>query len=251
MEWWQAFLLAVVEGITEFLPVSSTGHMILFSRLVGLQSNSFVTSYQVIIQFGAILSIVIMYLKRWREVLSMYKEIGLALIPTGVVGLFFYPFIKNVLMASQLVVVVSLLLGGLFMILVERFLVNSKARHVRVIDHFLIGIGQSMAVIPGVSRSMATIMTARLLGMSREKSVEFSFLLAVPTMIMASGKEIFETSTQIESGGWGMIGFGLVVSFLVAWLVNNWFISYVKRNSFSVFGWYRIVLALVYIIFVL
>ena len=246
-----ALILGIVEGITEFLPVSSTAHLILASRLLALDSE-FVKSFEIIIQFGAILSVVVLYWKKfWNwEVL---KKLVVAVIPTGVIGLTVYKAVKGYLLGNLTVVLLSLLIGGIALIVFERFR-NGAERDVDFSEityrkAFLIGLFQAIAVIPGVSRSAATIVGGSLLGVSKRTIVEFSFILAVPTMLAATGLELIKSHAAL-SGNFGILGIGFVVSFVTAIAAIKWLLAYVKKRDFSLFGWYRIVLALVfYVVF--
>ena len=243
-----AVLLGVVEGVTEFLPISSTAHLILASRALGLTETEFLKSFEIIIQLGAILSFVVLYWKRFLDV-DVLKKLVVAVIPTGVIGLTVYKAIKGYLMGSIAVILTSLVVGGIALIVFERF----QERDDREVDFreityrkaFLIGLFQAIAVIPGVSRSAATIVGGSLLGVSKRTIVEFSFMLAVPTMLAATGLELLKSQAAL-SGNFGVLGIGFVVSFITAIVAIKSFLAYLKKRDFSLFGWYRIVLALVF-----
>ena len=243
-----AVVLGIVEGITEFLPISSTAHLILASKALRLQDTEFLKSFEIIIQLGAILSVVVLYWKRFLS-LDVLKKLVVAVIPTGVIGLTVYKAIKGYLLGNVTVVLWTLLIGGIALIIFERF----QQRDDRDVDFseisyrkaFLIGLFQAIAVIPGVSRSAATIVGGSLLGVSKRTIVEFSFMLAVPTMIAASGLELVKNRSAID-GNFGILAIGFVVSFLTAILAIKSFLSYIKKRDFSAFGWYRIVLAVVF-----
>lgn len=242
-----AIILGIVEGITEFLPISSTAHLILASRLLALDSE-FVKSFEIIIQFGAILSVVVLYWKKfWHW--DVLKKLVVAVIPTGVIGLTVYKAVKGYLLGNITVVLLSLLIGGIVLIVFERFRASSD----REVDFgeitygkaFLIGLFQAIAVIPGVSRSAATIVGGSLIGVSKRTIVEFSFMLAVPTMLAATGLELVKGRAAL-AGHYGVLAVGFVVSFVTAIVAIRTFLGYIKRHDFSVFGWYRVVLAVVY-----
>ncbi|HKH90322.1 MAG TPA: undecaprenyl-diphosphatase UppP [Gemmatimonadaceae bacterium] len=243
-----AVLLGVVEGVTEFLPISSTAHLILSSRALGLAESEFLKSFEIIIQFGAILSVVVLYWRRFFDI-DVLKKLVVAVIPTGLIGLTVYKAIKGFLMGSLAVVLISLVVGGIALIVFERF----QEREDRDVDFreityrkaFLIGLFQAIAVIPGVSRSAATIVGGSLLGVSKRTIVEFSFMLAVPTMLAATGLELLKSQAAL-SGNFGILGIGFVVSFITAIVAIKSFLAYLKRRDFSLFGWYRIALALVF-----
>jgi undecaprenyl-diphosphatase len=243
-----AVILGIVEGITEFLPISSTAHLILASKALGLQDTEFLKSFEIIIQLGAILSVVVLYWNRFFN-LEVLKKLVVAVIPTGVIGLTVYKAIKGYLLGNVAVVLTTLLVGGIALIVFERF----QQRDDRDVDFseisyrkaFLIGLFQAIAVIPGVSRSAATIVGGSLLGVSKRTIVEFSFMLAVPTMLAASGLELVKGRAGI-AGHLEILAIGFIVSFLTAILAIKSFLGYIKKRDFSAFGWYRIVLAVVF-----
>jgi undecaprenyl-diphosphatase len=242
-----ALILGIVEGITEFLPISSTAHLILASRLLALDSE-FVKSFEIIIQFGAILSVVVLYWKKfWHW--DVLKKLVVAVIPTGVIGLTVYKAVKGYLLGNLTVVLLSLLIGGIVLIVFERFRRTTEGdvdfREITYRKAFLIGLFQAIAVIPGVSRSAATIVGGSLIGISKRTIVEFSFMLAVPTMLAATGLELVKSRAAL-AGNYGVLGVGFVVSFITAIIAIKTFLGYIKRHDFSVFGWYRVVLAAVY-----
>ena len=243
-----AVVLGIVEGITEFLPISSTAHLILASRALGIQETEFLKSFEIIIQLGAILSVVVLYWNRFLH-LEVLKKLVVAVIPTGVIGLTVYKAIKGYLLGNVAVVLVTLLVGGIALIVFERF----QQRDDRDVDFteisyrkaFLIGLFQAIAVIPGVSRSAATIVGGSLLGVSKRTIVEFSFMLAVPTMLAASGLELLKNRSALD-GNLTILAIGFVVSFITAILAIKSFLGYIKKRDFTFFGWYRIALAIVY-----
>jgi undecaprenyl-diphosphatase len=242
-----ALILGIVEGITEFLPISSTAHLILASRLLALDSE-FVKSFEIIIQFGAILSVVVLYWKKfWHW--DVLKKLVVAVIPTGVIGLTVYKAVKGYLLGNLTVVLLSLVIGGIALIVFERFRPTSETEvdfsEITYRKAFLIGLFQAIAVIPGVSRSAATIVGGSLLGISKRTIVEFSFMLAVPTMLAATGLELVKGRAAL-AGNYAILAVGFVVSFVTAILAIKSFLGYIKKRDFSIFGWYRIVLAAVY-----
>ena len=243
-----AIILGIVEGITEFLPVSSTAHLILTSHVLGIAESEFVKSFEIIIQLGAILSVVVLYWSRfWNwEVL---KKLVVAVIPTGVIGLTVYKVIKGYLLGNITVVLLALLVGGIALIVFERFQQSNESEvdftEITYRKAFLIGLFQAIAVIPGVSRSAATIVGGSFIGVSKRTIVEFSFMLAVPTMLAATGLELVKNRSAL-SGNYGMLAVGFVVSFITAIIAIKSFLGYIKKRDFSIFGWYRIVLAAVY-----
>ena len=194
------FILSLVEGITEFLPISSTGHLILASRLLGIYTTEFTKTFEIAIQLGAIMAVVFLYFKKFTQSVDLYKKLFIAFIPTAVVGFILYPFIKGYLLGSSQVVVWSLFLGGIVLILFEKYhkptvhpASPAGRRSLSTVHYFVIGLFQSISVIPGVSRAAATIIGGLLTGLKRETATEFSFLLAVPTMFAATSLDIYNS----------------------------------------------------------
>jgi undecaprenyl-diphosphatase len=248
MSLFDAIILGIIEGVTEFLPISSTAHLSLASRAMHLTETEFLKSFQIIIQLGAILSVVVLY---WGKFWSwdVIKKLVVAFIPTGVVGLTVYKALKSYLLGNMTVVLLSLILGGIALILYERF---QPMRDREEIDFseitygkaLMIGLFQSLAIVPGVSRSAATIVGGSFIGISKRTIVEFSFMLAVPTMLAATVLELIKSPAL--TGNFGVLGVGFVVSFVTAILAIKSFLSFIKKRSFAAFGWYRIVLAVVF-----
>jgi undecaprenyl-diphosphatase len=243
-----AVVLGIVEGITEFLPISSTAHLILASRALGIADTEFLKSFEIIIQLGAILSVVVLYWTRFFH-LEVIKKLVVAVIPTGVIGLTVYRVIKGYLLGNVAVVLTTLLVGGVALIVFERFQERDDRdvdfREITYRKAFLIGLFQAIAVIPGVSRSAATIVGGSLLGVSKRTIVEFSFMLAVPTMLAASALELVKGRDAL-AGHFDVLAIGFVVSFVTAIAAIKSFLGYIKKRDFSAFGWYRIVLAVVF-----
>jgi undecaprenyl-diphosphatase len=244
----QALILGLVEGITEFLPISSTAHLILASRVLHLAETEFVKSFQIIIQLGAILSVVVLY---WNKFWSwdILKKLVVAFIPTGVIGLTVYKAVKGYLLGNMTVVLASLFVGGIALIAFERFFRRDDTEvdfsEITYRRALLIGLFQSIAIIPGVSRSAATIVGGSLIGISRRTIVEFSFMLAVPTMLAASLLDLYKSHDALV-GNTGVLGLGFVVSFVTAIVAIKSFLTYLKKHDFAAFGWYRILLAVVF-----
>jgi undecaprenyl-diphosphatase len=247
----QAVIFGIVEGVTEFLPISSTGHLMLTGHVMGLSQTSFLKSFEIIIQFGAILSVLVLY---WRSFLldrEVLKRVVVAFIPTGILGLTLYKIIKRYLLASNSVVLWSLLLGGVFLIIFE-LIHREKDDTVEDLSKIpygtaiLIGLFQSIAMVPGVSRSASTIVGGLVLGLKRKTIVEFSFLLAVPTMLAATGLDLVKNLGQFSMGQVQFLSIGFVVSFLAALGGVKYLLSYIKKHTFIPFGVYRIVLVIVF-----
>jgi len=248
MDFISALILGVVEGISEFLPISSTGHLILASQLLSLPQTNFLKSFEIIIQLGAILSVVVLYWKSFFN-LELLKRLFVAFLPTGVIGLALYSIIKTYLLGSQAVVLWALAIGGVLIIAFELMHKEkegdeeSAPETVSYKHSFLIGLFQAIAIIPGTSRSAATIIGGLLLGLKRKTIVEFSFLLAVPTMLAATGLDLIKNASSFSTDQIGVLSVGFVVSFVVALLSIKFLLRYVRNHSFIAFGVYRIVLA--------
>ncbi|MDB4884302.1 MAG: Undecaprenyl-diphosphatase [Gemmatimonadetes bacterium] len=243
-----AVILGIVEGITEFLPISSTAHLILASRALGMGETEFLKSFEIIIQLGAIISVVVLYWRKFFD-FEVLKKLVVAVIPTGVIGLTVYKAIKGYLLGNVVVVLIALVVGGIALIVFERFQ-HAADRDVDFAEityrkAFLIGLFQAIAVIPGVSRSAATIVGGSLIGVSKRTIVEFSFMLAVPTMLAASGLELLKNRSALQ-GHMSVLAIGFVVSFITAIIAIKSFLGYIKKRDFSIFGWYRIALAIVF-----
>ncbi|PSJ43299.1 undecaprenyl-diphosphate phosphatase [Allosphingosinicella deserti] len=246
-------LLGIVEGVTEFIPVSSTGHLVLAAELLGFKSGASGT-FEIVIQLGAILAVLVLYWRRFLDVaiglfrldpqaLIFTRNILLGFLPSAVVGLIVYDGVKA-LLESPMTVAVALVVGGIAILILERLIKNPRVHSVEAMSWKValgIGVVQCLSMIPGVSRSGATIMGALSLGVERKTAAEFSFFLAVPTMLAASGYDLYKTSEALDSGAIGTIAIGFVVSFVVALVVIRWFINIVTRYGFAPFAWYRIV----------
>jgi len=244
----RAVILGIVEGVTEFLPVSSTAHLILASHALGIRETEFLKSFEIIIQLGAILSVVVLYWKKFLDI-EMLKKLVVAVIPTGVIGLTVYKAIKSYLLGNVPVVLAALVIGGILLILFSRLQHTpdheTDFTEITYRKALLIGLFQAIAVIPGVSRSAATIVGGSLIGVSKRTIVEFSFMLAVPTMLAASGLELIKNRSALN-GNLDILAIGFVVSFLTAIIAIKSFLGYIKKRDFAEFGWYRIALAVVY-----
>ena len=244
----QAFLLGIIEGVTEFLPVSSTAHLILASHVMHLGDSPFVKSFEIIIQLGAICSVVVLYwTKFWNWLI--FKKLVVATIPTGVIGLAFYKVVKTYLLGNIDVVLAALFLGGIVLLLFERFKTHSTAEadfsEITYAKAFWIGAFQAIAIIPGVSRAAATIVGGSLIGVSKRTIVEFSFMLAVPTMLAATALEVVKGRAAL-TGHVATLAAGFVVSFIAAIAAIKSLLNFIKTRDLTAFGWYRIVLAVVF-----
>lgn len=251
-------ILGIVEGLTEFLPISSTAHMVIVAEWLRLPATDFLKTFEISIQVGAILAVVIIF---WKKIWSSWELIGkiaAAFIPTAIIGLILYKIIKNYLLDNILVIALALLIGGILLIVLEKYFSRVKNlspsveveinKAISYKQAALIGTCQSLAVIPGVSRAAATIMGGLGLGVSRKNIVEFSFLLAIPTMIAATGLDLFKSRASIlaltpyEFAIW-LVGF--IAAFVTAIIGISFFMKFIKKNNFIPFGWYRIGLGLI------
>src|ERR1035437_7666588 len=217
----QALILSIVEGVSEFLPISSTGHMILAANLLKIAQSGFVKDFEIIIQLGAILAIVVLYWSTLFKSIEVWKRIIVAFIPTAIIGLVLFKFIKTYLLGNLYVTLVSLLIGGIILIVLE-LIYKEKEHHIDDIAKmtlpkaFVIGLFQSIAIIPGVSRSAATIVGALFLGTKRKAAAEFSFILAVPTMLAATGLDLIKTNLSYSFNEWVILVIGFFGAFIVA-----------------------------------
>ena len=251
MDTFQAIIIAIVEGITEFLPISSTGHMIITQKLLGIESNEFIKMFTVNIQFGAILSVIVLYWKRFFQTFDFYLKLFVAFIPAAVFGLLFNDLIES-LLDNVLVVAISLVLGGIVLIFVDKWFNNTdEEQQINYPRALKIGFFQVIAMIPGVSRSAATIIGGLTQKLTRKNAAEFSFFLAVPTMFAASAYELLKTYKVVDSDNIKILLTGNIVAFIVALIAIKGFIGFLTKHGFKVFGYYRIVIGLVIIIFIL
>ncbi len=255
MSIFDAVILGIIEGLTEFLPISSTGHLILVSTLLGIPQSSFNKTFEIVIQLGAILSVVFLYFNRIKNNMELWKKITAAFIPTGIIGFALYKIIKQYLF-NPYIVVISLIVGGILIIIIEKIMslksaVIDKMENVSYKKSVFIGIMQSLAVIPGTSRSAATIIGGLFAGMDRKTAVEFSFLLAIPTMFAATGYDLFKSGVHLDASQWHLIAIGFIVSFLSAIVAVKSFIAFISRFSLISFGVYRIIIGVLFLFLVL
>lgn len=247
----QAVILAIVEGITEFLPISSTGHLILTAKLLSIAQTEFIKSFEIAIQLGAILAVVVLYGRTLCGDVEVLKRVLAAFVPTAIVGFALYRLIKNIFMGSEHVVLISLFLGGAALIVFEKFY-NEKQEHKEQIKDITyrqavtIGLFQALSVVPGVSRAAATIVGGLLLGVRRKTIVEFSFLLAIPTMLAATGYDLLKTGAAFSKDQLLTLSLGFFVAFCVALFVIKFFLRFIKAHDFTIFGIYRIIIAVIF-----
>lgn len=251
MDLLQTIILGIVEGVTEFLPISSTGHMILTNQLLGVAESDFVKTFTIFIQLGAIAAVVVLYGRKLLFNLEVIKRLLVAFLPTAVIGLFFYHWVKVYLLGNSSVVLWSLLLGGLGLIIFEyiyREPVNAVADIAKISygQAFIIGLCQAVAIVPGISRAAATIVGGLAVGLKRRLIVEFSFLLAVPTMAAAAALDLLKSFNQISVNGWELLLVGFLTALVIALAAIKFLLQFIKKHDFTVFGWYRIGLAVLF-----
>ena len=244
-------LLGLIEGLTEFIPVSSTGHLLLAAHFLGFEQDK---TFEVVIQLGAILAIVVLYAaKLWQVFSTAHRDpaalrfiasVTLAFIPAVVFGVLAHDVIKSVLFESPRLIAVMLVLGGVVLVFLERIappVVNEDATTLPFRKALIIGLFQCLSLVPGVSRSGATIVGARLIGVSRRASAEFSFFLSIPTMLGAVAYDLLKSRDVLDFGAVSQIGVGFVVAFVSGFFVVKWALDYISRSGFALFGWLRII----------
>lgn len=293
MNFLDVIILSIVEGITEFLPISSTGHLVLTSHLLGLQQTEFLKSFEVIIQLGSILAVVILFFNKFfsfKKGIAINQKVWInviaAFIPTAIIGFALYKVIKGFLLGNELITVAALFIGGIALIVLEKVYISRHSRgggnpqeiktdprippkgtsfeeaarkddgissieELSIKQSMGIGLAQSVSIIPGVSRSAASILGGMFLGANRQTAVEFSFLLAIPTMMAATALDLIETNFTFSASEWQLLIIGFIGSFIVALVVVKWFVKYVQSNTFIPFGIYRIIVSIFYFIFIL
>jgi len=256
MDYLHAIILSIVEGITEFLPISSTGHMVLASKILNIAQTDFVKSFEIIIQLGSIFAIVFLYWKTISKNKEVWKKIIAAFIPTAIIGFFLYKTIKTLFLGNSIITLYALFIGGVLLILLE-MLYKEQDHHADNVEKisfknaFFIGVFQSISVIPGVSRSAATIIPALLLGTRRKTAVEFSFLLAIPTMLAATTLDLFKSNFAFTPSEYSILITGFIGSFIVAIFAVKFLLNFIKNHTFIPFGIYRIILSIVFWFFIL
>lgn len=269
MSYLDALILGIVEGITEFLPISSTGHMILVSSLLDIGTDSFTKSFEIIIQLGAILAVVYMYREKVFRNINLMFKVCVAFVPTAIIGLALYSIVKKYLLGNVYVVIVALFVGGIIILLFEKKYKGKleggrsvaeaapnepeneteslTENSISIKQALYIGLFQAIAIIPGVSRSAATIIGGQMVGLSRKIIVEFSFLLAIPVMCSATALDIYKHHESFSGNQFVLLAIGFVTAFFVALLAIKTFLAYIQKHSFAVFGVYRIILAIVFL----
>lgn len=250
-----ALIYGIVEGITEFLPISSTGHLMLTAKILQSGQTDFLKTFEVAIQCGAILAVVVLYWKTFIKSRAVWQRIMVAFIPTAIIGAVLYKVIKKVFLGSTDIVLWSLFIGGIALIVFEMFhkergdaLESIEAVTMR--QAVIIGLFQSLAVVPGVSRAAATIVGGLCVGLRRKTIVEFSFLLAVPTMAAATALDLFKSAQSFTYDQAVFLSIGFIASFAVAVVAIRFLLAFIKRHNFIPFGVYRMVVAVIFWFFV-
>ena len=250
----QAIILGVIEGLTEFLPISSTGHMILADSLMHISDKEFVKTFEIAIQLGAIAAVFMLYIRRFLKEPKLYLVLSIAFLPTGIVGLVAYKYIKALLF-NPISVSIALILGGVVLLFFDRL--SASREHSGPGHHhdvevspktgFMIGLFQTISMIPGVSRAAATIGGGLVMGLNRVRAVEFSFLLAVPTMVVATGYDLYKNRASLNAAHLDLLAIGTVVAFATAIIAVRFFVGYISKRGFMLFGIYRIVIGIVFL----
>lgn len=250
MNFLYSIILGAIEGFTEFLPISSTAHLLLFSKIFNLSHLYFLKTFVIFIQSGSILGLLFIYWRKFFSDLEKLKKVIFSFIPTSIIGFLFYKLIKNVFFNEILIVLAALFIGGVLIIIFE-FYYQKKMISKNVSDKisykqaFLIGLGQSLALIPGVSRSAATILTGLFLGIDRRTIVDFSFLLSVPVIITASLYDLYVNFNSFTLKEFDFLIAGFLASFVFSIFAVKFLINFIKNHSFVLFGVYRIIFAII------
>ena len=252
MNYFEALIIAIIEGITEFLPISSTGHMIIASSFMKLNQLEFTKLYTVNIQFGAILSVLFLYWKRFFRNLEFYFKLFVAFLPAAFIGFFFGDEIDS-LLENVMVVAITLLIGGIFLVFADKLFDENNLSNDESVSYkqaFSIGFFQCLALLPGVSRSGATIIGGMVNKLTKVRAAEFSFFLAVPTMFAASGYKLLKSYKMIGTEELKMLAFGNIIAFIVAMFAIKFLLKVLQSSGFKIFGYYRIALGLVILILI-
>jgi undecaprenyl-diphosphatase len=248
----QAIILAIIEGLTEYLPISSTGHMIIGASILGIAEHQFTKIFEVNIQFGAILAVIALYWKRFLQSFDFYVKLLIAFIPAAIIGFLLNDFIDSIL-ENVWVVAISLLLGGIILIFIDKYFEDKTHKeNPDYKDSLVIGLFQCIAMIPGVSRSASTIIGGMFMGLTRKAAAEMSFFLAVPTMFAASAYKLLKGyksgDLTFDNEQLMLLSIGNLVAFIVAIFAIRFFIGYLQKHGFKVFGYYRIALGIILLI---
>ncbi len=250
----QALILGIVEGVTEFLPISSTGHLILAQKLLGMEPTDMLASFDIAIQLGAILAALIVYARLLLQNRRVWFPVIVAFLPTAALGALLHSMIKSYLLGNATVVAWSLLVGGILIIVFERTYRPERAtvrapEDISLLSAFGIGLAQSLALIPGVSRAAATIIGGMMLKVDRRTIVDFSFLLAIPTMVAATVFDLMKSAGSFSSHDGMALAVGFIAAFITALAAIRWLLAFIKTNTFTAFGVYRIIIGILFLLF--
>ncbi|OGG32617.1 hypothetical protein A3I80_06220 [Candidatus Gottesmanbacteria bacterium RIFCSPLOWO2_02_FULL_40_10] len=248
----QIITLSIVEGVTEFLPISSTGHLILVSGLLKIIQSDFVKTFQIFIQAGAILAVLTLYFNTLRRNRRILFKIFISFLPAALTGLIFYRFIKTYLLGNQSVTIASLITGGIIIITIEKLLKNNNGKvsdlsHIGFFRAFIIGLFQSTSIIPGVSRAAASIIGGLAVGLNRETATVYSFLLAIPTISAATLYDLYKEKFIFSIEEMAILATGVIFSFFSALITVKFLIKFTAKHSFTAFGVYRIIIGLLFL----
>lgn len=255
MTYFEALIIAIIEGLTEFLPISSTGHMILAASLMNLDDPRFAETFEIVIQLGAILAVLFLYIKRFFVSITIYLKLLVAFLPTGIIGILAYKTIKLYLF-NPYVVSVSLIVGGIALLFLDKWSAKKESEYKEIEDisyigALKIGLIQCVSMVPGVSRSAATIFGGIFSGFNRQQAAEFSFLLAIPTMFAASGYDLLKEKDNIHGNDITILLFGALIAFIVAFVAVKAFVTFLNKYGFKHFGYYRIILGVLFLTYAL
>ncbi len=253
MNYFHALILGIVEGLTEFLPISSTFHLIITSKILGLPSTDFLKLFEVLIQSGAIFALVFIYLKMLFSDKKLLLNVASSFIPTAIIGFMLHKIIKNIFFESNTLMLSVFIIVGIIFILIERsgLQLAKKIESLTLKDSLIIGLAQACSVIPGVSRAGSVIVVMMLMGYKRDESAKYTFLLSLPTIFAASALDLYQGREMIGSlqDGYTLLVIGFLTSLLVAYFVVKWFVKYLSTHTLEIFGYYRLAIATLLIIF--
>lgn len=247
MHFLQAIILGIIEGVTEYLPISSTFHLIWSSKLLQIPDSDFLKLFEVFVQSGAILAVVILYFKTLTHDWQTLKKLALSFVPTAVVGLVLFKIIKNVFFVNSWLQLAVFALVGIIFIVYEKFFKKNRTKTIANLTYpqaVIIGLCQSLAVVPGVSRAGAVMLAMLAMDINREEAAKYSFLLAVPTLCAAAALDLLKSRELLmgQLGNVGLLATGFVAAFISAFVVVKWFITFLQKHDLSSFGWYRLVI---------
>lgn len=252
----EVLILSIVEGLTEFLPVSSTAHLTLAAQILSLPQSEFLKSFEIAIQLGAILAVVCLYFKELTKSKFIWKKIIVSFIPTAIIGFAFYKLVKTYLLGNEFITALALILGGIAFILIEKYLKNRQSTNLTINDLgfkslAFIGLFQSLSLIPGVSRAAASIFGGLIVGLNKTEAAKFSFFLAIPTMASATAFDLYKTSSQFSQEEVLILFIGFTASFITALMAVKFFINFIRKFDFYPFGLYRIVIGLWWLMYII